>query len=141
MLLKAEKANESVHMIVHVPSVSADCLRRWSQQYRRIVERLEWLKNSSSLQNSFQAQNDQTRKRDVILYSVVHYLTALQLRLDLPTQLKSTLTATLIGTSFTCITILSRNYQLTWHLMEAVSHHIRKQIRITKFIMLMLKLL
>lgn len=40
-LAEAEKNNEKVHIIAHVPSGSRDCFKVWSREYRRIVNRFE----------------------------------------------------------------------------------------------------
>ncbi|XP_037951691.1 sphingomyelin phosphodiesterase 1 [Teleopsis dalmanni] len=38
-LLAAEKANEYVHILAHIPSGDSDCWTVWSREYNRIIER------------------------------------------------------------------------------------------------------
>lgn len=38
-LLQAERDNEKVHILAHIPSGSADCFVTWSREYNRIVNR------------------------------------------------------------------------------------------------------
>ena len=38
-LLAAEKANEYVHILAHIPSGDADCWTVWAREYNRIIER------------------------------------------------------------------------------------------------------
>ncbi|KAJ8922712.1 hypothetical protein NQ315_007747 [Exocentrus adspersus] len=38
-LLEAEKNEESVHILMHVPSGNSDCLHTWGREYRRLVTR------------------------------------------------------------------------------------------------------
>ncbi|XP_070497838.1 sphingomyelin phosphodiesterase-like [Chironomus tepperi] len=38
-LLAAEAANEYVHIVHHIPSGGGSCLRWWSREYRRIIDR------------------------------------------------------------------------------------------------------
>lgn len=38
-LLDAEKANESVHILAHIPSGDGDCWTHWSKEYNRIIHR------------------------------------------------------------------------------------------------------
>ncbi|XP_063244223.1 sphingomyelin phosphodiesterase-like [Bacillus rossius redtenbacheri] len=40
-LLRAERDGEKVHLLYHIPSGSKDCLRTWSREYHRIVDRFE----------------------------------------------------------------------------------------------------
>ncbi|XP_025833565.1 sphingomyelin phosphodiesterase-like [Agrilus planipennis] len=42
VLLEAEKNKEFVHILSHVPSANGDCLKVWSREYRRIVERFRY---------------------------------------------------------------------------------------------------
>ena len=39
-LLKAEAAGEKVHILGHIPSGSSECLRTWSREFHRIIDRL-----------------------------------------------------------------------------------------------------
>lgn len=39
VLEQAEADGESVHIISHVPTSDSSCLRIWSEQYRKIVDR------------------------------------------------------------------------------------------------------
>jgi sphingomyelin phosphodiesterase len=38
-LLAAERANERVHLIYHIPSGGGSCFKWWSREFRRIVDR------------------------------------------------------------------------------------------------------
>lgn len=38
-LLEAEKANEYVHILNHIPSGEGSCFNTWSREYRRIIDR------------------------------------------------------------------------------------------------------
>lgn len=38
-LLAAEKANEKVHVLIHIPTGDGSCYKYWSREYRRIVDR------------------------------------------------------------------------------------------------------
>jgi hypothetical protein len=40
-LLKAEAAGEKVHILGHIPSGGSECLRTWSREFHRIIDRLE----------------------------------------------------------------------------------------------------
>jgi hypothetical protein len=39
-LLKAEKNNEKVHILSHMPSGYNSCLKTWSREFHRIIHRL-----------------------------------------------------------------------------------------------------
>ena len=41
VLYKAEKANEKVHIIGHIAPGSGDCMKAWSWNYYKIINRLE----------------------------------------------------------------------------------------------------
>jgi REP element-mobilizing transposase RayT len=38
-LLAAERAGEYVHLLYHIPSGGGSCIRWWSREFRRVVER------------------------------------------------------------------------------------------------------
>lgn len=38
-LLEAEKNNEKVHILAHIPSGDSACIRIWAREYRRIIDR------------------------------------------------------------------------------------------------------
>jgi sphingomyelin phosphodiesterase len=39
-LLQSEKAAEKVHILGHIPSGDSECLRTWSREFHRIIDRL-----------------------------------------------------------------------------------------------------
>jgi hypothetical protein len=39
-LLQAESAGEKVHILGHIPSGDSSCLRTWSREFHKIIERL-----------------------------------------------------------------------------------------------------
>jgi hypothetical protein len=39
-LLQSEKAAEKVHILGHIPSGDTECLRTWSREFHKIIERL-----------------------------------------------------------------------------------------------------
>jgi sphingomyelin phosphodiesterase len=39
-LLEAEAAGEKVHILGHIPSGNSDCLRTWSREFHKIIDRL-----------------------------------------------------------------------------------------------------
>jgi len=38
-LLNAEKNNERIHILAHIPSGEGSCFKYWSREYRRVIER------------------------------------------------------------------------------------------------------
>jgi sphingomyelin phosphodiesterase len=39
-LYEAEKNEEKVHILGHIPSGDSECLRTWSREFHRIIDRL-----------------------------------------------------------------------------------------------------
>lgn len=47
-LQSAEFNKEKVHVVGHIPSGHSDCLKVWSRNYYKIINRLVWNISSSS---------------------------------------------------------------------------------------------
>jgi hypothetical protein len=50
-LLQAESAGEKVHILGHIPSGQSDCLRTWSREFHKIIERLVEYYITNSIRN------------------------------------------------------------------------------------------
>lgn len=50
-LLQAENAGEKVHILGHIPSGNSQCLRTWSREFHKIIERLVKYYIANSIRN------------------------------------------------------------------------------------------
>jgi len=50
-LLQAERAGEKVHILGHIPSGTSDCLRTWSREFHKIIDRLVYKQTLFTLYN------------------------------------------------------------------------------------------
>jgi hypothetical protein len=50
-LLQAESAREKVHILAHIPTGESECLRTWSREFHKIIERLVKYYVTNSIRN------------------------------------------------------------------------------------------
>ncbi|XP_063243798.1 sphingomyelin phosphodiesterase-like [Bacillus rossius redtenbacheri] len=105
-LLRAERDGEKVHILYHIPTGSRDCVRTWSREYHRIVDRFE---NTITAQFSGHSHNDEFH----VFYSSDNSSRATNVAMN--------------GGSVTTYTYLNMNYKVytvdpsSWYILDAES--------------------
>jgi sphingomyelin phosphodiesterase len=51
ILLQAEKDGEKVHILGHIPSGDSECLKTWSREFHKIIDRLVMYHVTSVIRN------------------------------------------------------------------------------------------
>jgi sphingomyelin phosphodiesterase len=51
ILLQAEKDEEKVHILGHIPSGDTECLKTWSREFHKIIDRLVMYNVTSVIRN------------------------------------------------------------------------------------------